>query len=879
MEKLILTPNIARELTTAYEQFVKFKKDEVDGLSFDEYQKLLVAYGELYFNTKNIQAVLRELAELADSGQESLPQAAVPNADQLKRLVEAHEEFLKQKDSRDTSWKKLQTTIVERRLKDLEAQQSVVYAAEKELAGVGAQETPTTPTRPRYPETPISSTRQPDEISGWSRQKEIENLQAVIEEANFPKGLSQEAARQLHQFLSLNKQEGRVLTSEDLRSRVQAILARLNIDQQTAVAQSQIGQITERVYQDQPQAAPVSQAFTKLPRPLRPQQPLETRGETKPAAGVSKETNHIYLALRGAPYWLQLARQLNPASWVGFGTKNGIPLESINNVLNAIERLKIEKPRVYAKDLPLLLAVQERVEQLLEAGKIIKEAEFYSAEEIEQALTQLDKAGVEISRLQINPQTEELEKEKESKESLLEKLAARRKQALEHVGLKQGLGELQQEATKLRQTVSSAAQIRLKQILANLGSGFGRFFSSAVRSTFGVAGRVTGGIAQSFGLGPSFSTAFSKIGSSLFGLGGSAGRIGASLLSRAIIGLTTLGGAEALPVVAAVAIGFGVLFALVFLVATIQHGVFLKETTSAPIIRESQFINLTKTADKTNIQSLPEQVTYTITISAKDKTLNNLRTREEFSVYSRGSPPQITATQHSVKTVLTPGEQDSFNFSVNLAPEYQDSVVTNTVTVIADVQDGPSGETISRAISIIIGNPPTGCFSFQTGWSSDFERAQVSEMIARIARSPAYMANLCKGGNVNLIRVNDNPGYGGEVRGKSNIYLYNRAFHREGGYIWQNLFYTLAHETGHVYGWRNPVEYIFFPTAVYGEPFLPTYTLTKSQDEDFAETIAVYVVRRAVPNLSGYNIINMDTTSPKHYQFAKNRIFGGFDGF
>ena len=83
-----------------------------------------------------------------------------------------------------------------------------------------------------------------------------------------------------------------------------------------------------------------------------------------------------------------------------------------------------------------------------------------------------------------------------------------------------------------------------------------------------------------------------------------------------------------------------------------------------------------------------------------------------------------------------------------------------------------------------------------------------------------------------------------------------------------------AHETGHVYDGRNADIYGLFESYVYGEPKIPTYSLScgggQSVSEDFAETIGVTIgVNNDCAPAYTLNWAN----HPKHLEFARNYLF------
>lgn len=314
-----------------------------------------------------------------------------------------------------------------------------------------------------------------------------------------------------------------------------------------------------------------------------------------------------------------------------------------------------------------------------------------------------------------------------------------------------------------------------------------------------------------------------------------------------------------------------------------DQSVFLTERTSFGQSADSIYISLTKVATPSSYKgSFPLQVKFTITIGAKEKNLKDIVVTDTFSSFGKGTIPTPQLPGGIIfPTSLTAGETKTITFDLTLGHEYNDSVVTNNITVKANVEDGPQNETASRSAPVVIGDPPTGCFVFASGernWS-ETEKAWVGAVVAKMSRYANYMTTLCRDGSISVFRDGER-GWGGEVRGLE-IHMFDKAFRDNGPF--PNLYYTFAHESGHIYARKNGSAYAKFvdSVAIKGEGYIPTYALDFEPNEDFAETIAIYIVRDIIPALSRnrdgstHSIANMSTKWPIHYQFAKENFFGG----
>lgn len=306
------------------------------------------------------------------------------------------------------------------------------------------------------------------------------------------------------------------------------------------------------------------------------------------------------------------------------------------------------------------------------------------------------------------------------------------------------------------------------------------------------------------------------------------------------------------------------------------QSIFLKEQlTSAPSSPQSQYIVVEKEVTPTSSTTLPVEARFTITIAAKDKNLKDITVNDIFSVTGKNSAPTPSIPQGiTFPTSLNAGETRSISFSINLTdPNYMDSIVINNVTVKANVEGGPQGESASGSAAITIGKPPTGCFIFEGSWPEEY-KTKAESSFAVLSRYPTYLANICKdssfGPNIH-VRFGGSNTYGGEVNGGNVMTLYDRAFDSRGITC---TVYTLTHESGHVLANKNPEILANFLKTVNppsGEAYIPSYTLGFKPSEDFAESIAMYIKY----NIGDFGcsgsytsgVQNMPNVSPIHYNF------------
>jgi hypothetical protein len=135
-------------------------------------------------------------------------------------------------------------------------------------------------------------------------------------------------------------------------------------------------------------------------------------------------------------------------------------------------------------------------------------------------------------------------------------------------------------------------------------------------------------------------------------------------------------------------------------------------------VTESQYIGIEKTANprcrnRTGAGCVPgfPDVTYSVRIWAKQETLSNINITNSYTVVSPNNPPvpnpQVDEINNPPSTIQ-PGQDYVFNYVLPLGSEYDDSIVTDILTVTATVPSSPN-EVASQLESVVTGYPPIDC--------------------------------------------------------------------------------------------------------------------------------------------------------------------------
>jgi hypothetical protein len=558
-------------------------------------------------------------------------------------------------------------------------------------------------------------------------------------------------------------------------------------------------------------------------------------------------------------------------------------------VIASIQQALLNNPESYNENFILLKTIEANIDSILPnlpSGKYDR-LDILTAQDALQKLQEYGVVGTQALEVKVDKEEQRVETQKIS-------YSEARKIAQEiHNNLSPaektstGVNEVQRQITN---TLDSARKDLSSSFLRNF-SGFLQNNILAKLKIPGLGGFGSGSLGPSsigytgFGSGIGSSTGgllqkgFGSL-SNLLKLGGKNLGPLAARLGAALVGMASAEILVPLGIILAVVIGVVAFFTL--MQGDIQHGMFLAQKTSGGVGNESQFIILNKVANPPSYGGeLPTEIQFSIVIGAKEKNLNNVKVTDSFSVYGKNSPPTPTLPSGvSFPTSVAAGSSQTITFKINVGPEYKDSVITNTVTIKADVEGGPNGETASRSVPVVIGTPNTGCFTLEGSWPEDL-RAQVLAASAILSQFPAYMAGICQdsewGPGVTIKYAGDTADYGGFVNGQKVITLFYRAFDTSGG-RGGCAFYTIAHETGHVYANKNPGIYNNFRIEVNPTEadYLISYParLGRKPSEDFAESIAMYIKRTIGDSrCSGaYDVGHMESVSPKHYNFMQKYV-------
>lgn len=168
----------------------------------------------------------------------------------------------------------------------------------------------------------------------------------------------------------------------------------------------------------------------------------------------------------------------------------------------------------------------------------------------------------------------------------------------------------------------------------------------------------------------------------------------------------------------------GGLAIITFFIVMLTASAFIIPASPEKIAEVSSvYLRVTKTASQYQIENkeLPNNplVSYTMTITAAQPVrITSIIDKRSVSCRSN-TPPQVE-TPVTIEPPSNPVTYwrwpDDNSYQLTFGPGFEDCRICNTVTVIGNVVDGPTGERSSHTACVKIGNPPEDCPS---GWPTE----------------------------------------------------------------------------------------------------------------------------------------------------------------
>lgn len=379
-----------------------------------------------------------------------------------------------------------------------------------------------------------------------------------------------------------------------------------------------------------------------------------------------------------------------------------------------------------------------------------------------------------------------------------------------------------------------------------------------------------------------------SVGSSLFSNGLSL--LSGTSASASTAGLTQVAVGGAIGTVATATIVAGIVTNAAFFSPTGE----IKE--DFPDQGQNEFFAIEKTASPTQLATSGSDVTFTITVSAKNQAINSIGFIDNFRFQKDGVATALTANLGQCTTPIAAGTSCTLSFTFNTFLVPADSLLINSVVASATMADG-STQSDSASVTVNIGVPSVFCGNItlvngSATWS-DADRTNVTAACSELARAPQMVGFLRNAGTITVIR--NTGGCSASVNGANQITINGCDFSNV-----NVVKYVLIHELGHVVAnYNGPVYQSYLNSGAYKtDGLVPTYPFSPSQitwgtpaSEGFAEMIADYVVSKYynypargwsnypggpwnyTPPKNGFS--TFQNNMPTHFNFAKDNLFGG----
>jgi hypothetical protein len=333
-----------------------------------------------------------------------------------------------------------------------------------------------------------------------------------------------------------------------------------------------------------------------------------------------------------------------------------------------------------------------------------------------------------------------------------------------------------------------------------------------------------------------------------------------------------------------------VLTALIILI--LNAGAFVVpgvQTDRVLDIAENPFIDVIKTpqpAGPFENSDLPLTITYTITIHAKQSSLESISFESNCEVIKEGTSPPCPETNPPIPSPpdsIYPGAPYTVTYTQEFtSPGFEDSVVIDAFTVNATTADGEATVETGTA-AIIIGDGYTECFVLDEKWDqipqAIEDKSTLLEAIAELMKARTYMEKLCSDGDILIDWAEQsNCWWCGAYVDSQNRHIYMLP---AGVSSFKSAVYTLTHETGHIIAAFTDLyqQYIDsqslaneWPICSYAQEYLPQ---DEPENEFFPEMIGLYVSQSPSVNINieCFGGQTIKTKYPAHWQFARDYVF------
>lgn len=325
-------------------------------------------------------------------------------------------------------------------------------------------------------------------------------------------------------------------------------------------------------------------------------------------------------------------------------------------------------------------------------------------------------------------------------------------------------------------------------------------------------------------------------------------------------------------------IGFPIL--VIFILFIINSGAYVVPPGQQFLNETNAYIGVEKTANPSGQVVSPTSITYTVKITAKKDPLTGISISSDCKAIKKGTTLDCPAEQIPAPPAsINPGTPFTFTFTSNYGGRYQDSLVSNTITVSGISSEGGKQSDIGSS-SVCFGKCPLDCFDFtDSSWNQvPSIKSQYMSAASTIAgKYPNFAIKVCKAGAVKLVYSTNDPAPGNcsNIYGRniSNTQInFNKCASQVGGQ--QGVLYILAHEVTHHIQYTNGYWFTLYKDKVPPSEWdICTYGQGDAS-EQMAEADALFIANPVIyTNPCGVSTSNFRSKYPLNYNFVKNYMY------
>lgn len=260
--------------------------------------------------------------------------------------------------------------------------------------------------------------------------------------------------------------------------------------------------------------------------------------------------------------------------------------------------------------------------------------------------------------------------------------------------------------------IAGAGGVTMSFFFGKIGSFASGIFSKLLGPLLRIGARFVGPLLKlGFGfLGTAFKFLFGGLGAGAGIFGAVASGVGA--IGSAIGGAAAAGGAFLASGAGLMALTIGAVFGLPIILTLININTNQRAYLERSATSGSLYIAIEKVSSETILKNedLPKTITYVLRVLPKRGPLKDVEIQDVVTQIDKNGSKTLGGNSWTAEKIESPWSQ---RYTFEITGDMTDSLIVNTVTVAASVEDGSPRQTETTVRTVIVGNPPQECPS---GW-------------------------------------------------------------------------------------------------------------------------------------------------------------------